>query len=233
MGKTREELAATAKARADVYRLLATVFRAEPTVALVGEFRSEAFSDALADLGFPLDGAFHERPVDEIAEDLAIEYTRLFIGPGHRISPHESVHLDMGRASENMLWSRQTVAVKRFIEATGLQYDDAFSGLPDHISAEFEFMANLAERESRSWQEGDEEDASWFSETEQRFLREHLLAWVPRFCERVIAMAELPFYRRMAETTIAFMDFEQLGLGDQPAPVIAAPCASDQVASPS
>ena len=218
MGNAREELAATAIARANVYRLLATVFRAEPTVALVRELRSVRFSDALTDLGFPLDGAFQERPVDEIVGDLAIEYTRLFIGPGHRISPHESVHLDMGRASENMLWSRQTVAVKRFIEATGLQYDATFSGLPDHISAEFELMANLAERESHSWTEGDEEDASWFSESQQRFLREHLLAWIPRFCEKVITMADLPFYRRMAETTIAFMDFERSGLISDPIP---------------
>jgi hypothetical protein len=36
----------------------------------------------------------------------------------------------------------------------------------------------------------------------------------------------------MAETTIAFMDFERTGQDEQPSPVIAAPCASDRVASP-
>ena len=118
MGIARNELAATAKARANVYGLLASVYRAEPSVALIREIKSPQFSGVFSELGFPLGGAFHNRPSDDLAADLAQEYTRLFVGPGPRISPHESLHVEMGAASENMLWGRQTVAVKRFIEAT-------------------------------------------------------------------------------------------------------------------
>lgn len=214
MGAARNELAALAKARADIYGLLAAVFRAEPTVALIREIKSPAFSSMLSELGFPLGGAFQERPSSDLAADLALEYTRLFIGPGPRISPHESLHVEMGGASENMLWGRKTVAVKRFIEATGLEYDDSFSGLPDHISAEFELMAKLAERESTSWSAGDEQDASWCREAQREFLDEHILAWVPRFCNKVIAVAEHPFYRELAELTVAFLGFEHTDLGN-------------------
>lgn len=216
MGTDRNEFSATATARANVYGLLAAVFRAEPTPAQVREIKSPVFSSMLSDLGFPLGARFKNRPSDDLAEDLALEYTRLFIGPGPRISPHESVHVDLGNASENMLWGRQAVAVKRFIEATGLSYDETFSGLPDHISAEFELMGKLAEREGKSWSEGDEEDASWCRNAQKRFLEEHILAWVPRFCDKVIAVAERPFYRQMAEVTHAFLNFENAELGNRP-----------------
>lgn len=232
MGKAWDELASTARARASVYELLAAVFRAEPSVAMIRELQSPPISHVLADLGFPLGGAFAERPPDILAEELALEFTRLFIGPGPRISPYESLHLDMGSASENMLYGRQTVAVKRFIEATGLRYDDAFSGLPDHISAEFELMGKLAEREGRSWSSGDEEDASWFRDAQRRFLKEHIHAWVPRFCDKVVRMARQPFYRQIAEVTIAFLDFERAGLADPPSSVIATSPAPRRMASP-
>lgn len=216
MDAARNEMAATAMARANIYGLLAAVFRAEPTLALVREIKSPAFSSMLSDLGFPQGGGFHDRPSDDLAADLALEYTRLFIGPGPRISPHESLHVDMGSASENLLYGRRTVAVKRFIEATGLQYHDSFSGLPDHISAEFELMGKLAEREGDSWSRGDAADASWCRETQRSFLEEHILAWVPRFCKKAIAMAEQPFYREMAELTDAYLGFEKAEFADCP-----------------
>ena len=209
MSSARQEFLETAKARANIYGLLAAVFRAEPTVALVQEIMSPAFSGVLSNLGHSLSDSFREDSARDLAADLALEYTRLFIGPGPRISPHGSLHVDLGNASENMLWSRQTVAVKRFIEATGLHYDEEFSGMPDHISAEFEFMAKLAQREAASWAEGDEEDACWCRETQEKFLKEHIQSWVPRFCDKLVALAEKPFYRQIAEVTKVFLGFER------------------------
>jgi anaerobic sulfite reductase subunit A len=215
MNIARQESLETAKARANIYGLLAAVFRAEPTVALVQEIMSPAFSGVLSDLGLSLTDSFRDYSAHDLAADLALEYTRLFIGPGPRISPHGSLHVDLGNASENMLWSRQTVAVKRFIEATGLSYDENFSGMPDHISAEFEFMAKLAQREATSWAEGDEGDAYWCREAQEKFLKEHIQSWVPRFCDKVITMAESPFYRQMAEVTKVFLSFEREEFGCQ------------------
>ena len=124
METARQDKAETAVARSNVYGLLASVFRAEPTVALIRELQSPGFLAAFSVLGLSLGDEFHDTAPDQLAEDLALEYTRLFIGPGPRISPHESLHVELGNISENALWGPQTVEVKRFIEATGLSYDD-------------------------------------------------------------------------------------------------------------
>ena len=121
MGTARNDMTETATARSNVYGLLANVFRAEPTVALIREMQSPGFAAAFSELGLGWGNEFLDASPEQLAEDLALEYTRLFIGPGHRISPHESLHVELGNISENAMWGPQTVEVKRFIEATGLE----------------------------------------------------------------------------------------------------------------
>ena len=212
MGAAREDIAETATARSHVYGLLAGVFRAEPSAALVEHMRSGGFSEALSGLGLTLGDSFHAASSDQLVEDLALEYTRLFIGPGPQLSPHESLHVDSGSPSDTTLWGPQTVEVKRFIEATGLRYEEGFTGLPDHISAELELMQKLAERESRASTEGEEEDAEWCQDVQKRFLEDHLARWVPGFCDKVEDQASSSFYREMASLTKAFLQFEQTTL---------------------
>ena len=72
-------------------------------------------------------------------------------------------------------------------------------------------MQKLAEREAQSRSEGSEDDANWCWGTQKKFLEEHILAWVPRFCAKVIEGAEQPFYREMAEVTRSFLEFENDG----------------------
>ena len=75
-------------------------------------------------------------------------------------------------------------------------------------------MGKLAEREGNSWADGDAADASWCREAQRKFLDEHLLAWVPRFCGKVVAMAGQPFYREMAEFTDAFLELGKAEFAD-------------------
>ncbi len=44
---------------------------------------------------------------------------------------------------------------------------------------------------------------------EKKFLDEHLSKWVPPFCDKVIAQANVPFYREMAGVTKDFLDFDR------------------------
>ncbi len=106
--------------------------------------------------------------------------------------------------------------VKRFIEATGLTLSDTFTGLPDHISAEFELMQRLAQEESRAWREGTEDEARWCLKVQRKFFEEHLLKWVPVFCDKVVGAAEMAFFREMATMTKAFLSFERANLGGDP-----------------
>lgn len=89
----------------------------------------------------------------KLLEDLAIEYSRLFIGPGRHISPHESVHLKE-EGGRGLLWGEAAVKVKKFIEFSGLHYKPEYSGMPGHISVELEFMQIVTQKTGQNWDAG-------------------------------------------------------------------------------
>jgi TorA maturation chaperone TorD len=195
--------------RSNVYGLLATVFRQEITSDLLHQVKDPQFLGVLSDLGLQLANEFFQRPEDELLQDLAVEYSRLFLGPGLHVSPHESVHHQGNGGKGGLLWGESTAEVKKLIESTGLSYDPEYKGLPDHISVELEFMQQLTLREEQAWNEEDEKTALDCLKVEQKFIEEHLCRWVPVFCDKVIEEAELPFYREMAALTKNFIEFEQ------------------------
>lgn len=214
MENPRNEMAEMATARANVYGLLANVFREEPSDILLSQLMAPEFSGAMNTLGLSLDDMSNNRPQDQLLEDLGIEYSRLFFGPGHHISPHESLHVKARFGEENEFWGTSTVAVKKFMEGAGLKVADSFIGMPDHITAEFEFMQRLLENEAGAWCDGNQDLASNIQNIESRFYGEHISQWVSQFCDRVVAATENPFYEKFAEITKAFMEFEEQTLQD-------------------
>jgi TorA maturation chaperone TorD len=208
MTTARKDMAETAASRSNVYGLLAAVFRAEPSAQFLARLKAPEFANVLKSLGLTLGNDFHDTPCEKLAEDLAVEYARLFIGPGPHISPHESVNIEFENPMEATFWGPQTVKVKKFIEAAGLEYDHSFTGMPDHLTAELEFMERLASKEAEAWEELNEEYATNVLKIEQRFLDEHLSRWASRFCEKVIEMSGHPFYLRFAEMMKGFLEFE-------------------------
>jgi len=199
---------AAARHRSNIYGLLATVYRREVTSDFLEQIRDPKFLGALSVLGVEAIDDFLHKPVAELLEDLAVEYSYLFLGPGKHISPYESVHHQREDGQWGKLWEKSTAEVKRFIEATGLDYKDDFKGLPDHISVEFEFMQRLILREEQAWKEAEADKAAACRQVEKRFIEEHLMRWIPSFCEKVMQAAELPFYRAMAALTRSFIEFE-------------------------
>jgi DMSO reductase family type II enzyme chaperone len=197
-----------AKNRSNIYGLLASVYRQEVTSDLIQQIKDPQFLGVLSDLGTEGLDTFLQKPENELLEDLAVEYTRLFLGPGQHVSPHESVHHKRDDGQWGKLWGASTAEVKKFIEATGLDYSDDYKGLPDHIAVELEFMQQLALREEQAWMEPDAVGAAACRNVEKKFIEEHLINWIPDFCEKVIQDAELPFYRSLAELTKNFIEYE-------------------------
>jgi TorA maturation chaperone TorD len=204
----RQAEADTALARSQVYGLLATLFQAEPDAEFLERLRDAQTAQSFAELGFSLGPGFRDLPLGRLVEDLAVEYTQLFVGPGPHLSPHESVHTESGEVRDGELWGRQTVKVKAFVEAAGLSYEDNFHGMPDHISAELEFMGKLTAHEAELWCAGDEENALGSLRIQRRFFDEHLNQWVPRFCQKIIDRHESAFYTKVAELTGAVLSYD-------------------------
>lgn len=132
--------------------------------------------------------------------EVAVEYTRLFRGPVKaEVYPYESMHVD----GEVMGKSALDVA-RRYGEA-GVSVAEEFKDLPDHISAELEFMHYLCGRELDALQRRANDEAAGFRHIRDTFLKDHLGQWVPRFTGLVLQHAAIPFYLAIAEITRQFI----------------------------
>jgi TorA maturation chaperone TorD len=191
--------------RSNLYGFLAAIYREEPTAELLRRIKEPGFGAALAEAGVTLEPDLLDRPEDALIEDLAVEFTRLFIGPGDHVPPNSAVHME-GEGS--VLWGASTGWVKHFIETTGFEYRSDYHDLPDHISVELEFMQELTARESEALKENDGDTLGNLRQTQKEFVRRHMAVWVPVFCDKVMARAELSFFKGMAEVTKEFIRSE-------------------------
>lgn len=203
-----KHMAEIAKHRSNIYALLAAIYHKEVTPALLKQIKEPQFLEVLSELGAKLEDDVLKGSEDKLIEDLAVEYTRLFLGPGKHISPHESVHHERDDGDWGRLWGKSTVEVKKFIEASGLEYKSEYSGLPDHISVELEFMQKVTEREAQAWEGKDKDGAIYCLKIEKKFMDDHLKKWIPIFCDKIIAETESSFYKGMAKLTKKFIEFE-------------------------
>ena len=212
MSEETVNLAATALGRSNLHGFLATVFREELSPEAIRRIRSPEYLEALTDAGVVFDTAFLETPEERLAEDLAVEFTHLFVGPGGHISPHESVQR---KGASGRLMGAETAAVRRFIEEAGFTYDPDFHGIPDHLSVELDFMQELTRLEGEAWESDDRPGAIDLLERQRSFMANHLLQWVFTFCGKVEESAGLPFYAEMARLAAGFMRAEEHDIPDR------------------
>jgi TorA maturation chaperone TorD len=198
-------LAELARARARVWDLLARLYVSEPTAELVEGLRSSSLSGLFQQIDESRTEGVARETGEESLDDLVEDYTALFLGPGPHQSPHESVQTSED-AGKGLLWGQVTVEVKAFMEGAGLVLPEETSLIPDHISVELQFLARLAEAEAASWEEQDFGQAKRRLEWQDRFLEEHVAAWVPGFTRRVGEAAATEFWRAASSATSRFVE---------------------------
>jgi TorA maturation chaperone TorD len=139
-------------------------------------------------------------------EALAVDHARLFVGPFALLAPpYGSVYLD----GERRLMGDSTLDVSACYREVGLEMAAGFSGTPDHIAAELEFMHFLAIRELEALAKGDADLARYFRQKQGTFLQRHLAAWVPVFTQGIEEQAQTPFYQNLAAATRLFVEKEK------------------------
>ncbi|WP_372841673.1 molecular chaperone [Phaeovulum sp.] len=185
--------------RATLLRWLAGVFAKEQTpetLAALGTDASNALLREAADaaglrdeLGGLLALVATRPDVGPFALDLATDYARLFLGAGSRgitVQPYESYHTNPRGA----LFQEATGAMEALLREYGL----AASGTKepaDHVAVELEFLAQL----TADLAEGGEPRAAVLRD---KLLREHVLVWVPGFCNACIERDRQGFYAAAA-----------------------------------
>ena len=196
--------------RADTYTLLSQIYRKEITPEMLNVILSDEILGTLETESTQLKNELTKGSPENTIEELSCEFTRIFIGPGKHLSPYESVNLpkEEGKASINQLWGKSTVDVKKFIEFQGLEFKDGYGGIPDHISIGFEFMAKLIQTEIALRDTDDEDQASLCADAQKYFFDLHIFNWVPGFCNKVIEMSEMDFYKAFADLTLDFLAIE-------------------------
>ena len=204
-----KEKAVCATGRSSLYGFISTLFREEITMEQLQQLKTRAFIKALFEPESGFYDALLDKPEEQLIEDLAVEYARLFLGPDKHISPHESVHHDRDGGDWGTLWGKSTVEVKKFIESAGLEYISEYSGMPDHISVELEFMQQVTSREAQAWESNDSEGALYCLKMEKKFFDDHIIKWIPLFCDKITADAEMIFYREIAMLTKSFIELEK------------------------
>lgn len=205
------ETTVEAAERNNLYGFLAVVFQAEPTAALLRGISKPAFQGALLATNIDLGIGSGCRSEQDLLNELAVEFTRLFVGPGDHVPPYAAVYLGGEGAS---LWGTCTAWVKNYIEAAGFEYRPGYADLPDHISVELEFMRELTGREAKALGERNHADVARLRTLQAEFIDRHLGIWVPSFCDQVISRAKLPFYEGIAIMTKGFVKSEPANILD-------------------
>lgn len=195
-------------ARSQVYKLLAQAYYPPEESLLQGDF-PDRLRSALHVLQPDLcAGELEEienclRSLKEPLE-LAVEYTRLFRGPVKAEAyPYESMYID------GEVMGASTLDVLRRYEEAGVGVSDDFKDLPDHVSAELEFMHYLTARELEAWQRKDQDEAVRFHLLAHSFLNDHLARWVSDFADATLLNATTPFYLGLAGITKGFVYGEE------------------------
>jgi len=194
----------TAQKRSSIYGLLAFLYLREPGGELISIFRKQDMQIALKNTGIDLENYFQCTGFCELQKELEVEYARLFIGPGKHISPYESVWRD----NYGLLWGKATSEVKEFIESLGLTTHHTWTGLVDHVGVELELMKRLTAREKEAREMKDSGKALLCLEKQKEFMEDHILQWVPAFCQKVEEESRVVFYKHVALLTKRFIVYD-------------------------
>lgn len=217
------ELSALATARSRVYGFLGAVYNRMPDDQFAASLSSPEAATFLASLGQAEDDSedmrdgLHlmeayirtskDRPAEELKTELAVERTKLLRGikPGYGPPPpYEGVYAPTAQEAlgQTMMGVRNTYA------EAGVVLPEEIHDQPDFIGFELDFMRHLTEKEAEAWIGNNYEEVLKTTEKEQAFLDEHILRWIPRFCDLMFQEAQLDFYRGVAKLTKGFVQGE-------------------------
>jgi TorA maturation chaperone TorD len=193
------------RARRDCYKLLAACFYQPQKKLFLDENVFEVLGNLLTCV-CPDAALFTGKMATSVMqyndEDLLVEYARLFVGPNELLAPpYGSTYLDEGRK----VMGESTARVMAFYKAEGLSMDEQYQNLPDHITAEMEFMYYLAYHEVKALEKNDRERAVYFLNRQEDFLRTYLDGWVVLFCEKIKEGTENGFFQALADCLSVFM----------------------------
>lgn len=155
-------------------------------------------NDALDD-GFETLTQFVEanrgRDVDDVVEELEVEYTRVFVGPRPPVLPHESYYRD-----DTDYLGQGLADVEASYAAAGWKPPEDYGEENDFVAVELAFLRWVVGRQAT----GAEEAFGY----ERVFLDEHLTTWVDDFVVDVLEETDNDLLRAAALVLQGLVEFE-------------------------
>ena len=161
----------------------------------------------LDELGYSVD--VEDIEDDAFLKQLAIEYSKVYIGPGPHVAPYGSIH-HPDDPKQGRLWGDSTIWVRRFIKEHGLDLGGKkYDGIPDHIGHELELFSLLVEGEASAREQEDPAGAERVVNSQRLFVEKQLGRWVPEFTRKVAEAANLPFYEQASKLACDLIEEEE------------------------
>ncbi len=213
MRETRGPALEILKDRQTSYAFFARLFRQEVTRPLLSELlNNQAWINSPDSAGpgqLTLRNFFlsiQGKELDQIVTALAAEYASLFLSVGRKpVFPYESVYT----SPEHLMMQQARDEVRQEYLREGLNRVESFKEPEDHIALELEFMGYLCQKASDAIAQEDWAVGRAYLTHQQRFLDQHLLNWVPQFCEDTLNAAASDFYKGIAQWMRDFLMVEK------------------------
>lgn len=198
--------------RAAFYTFLARLYQVEVDQPLLDQMHELDLNitadEEDIDEGYKLLGNYLRQRNTDVLTDLAVDYSRVFLGAGivdgKAAFPYESVYT----SPEHLIMQDARDQVLEFYYREGLDKSDSLDYPEDHIGLELEFMAYLCKKTCDSLISSDPSSAKRLLETQKAFLREHLMNWVPDFCADIEKHSQTNFYLALAKITRGLLKME-------------------------
>jgi len=147
---------------------------------------------------------------DDYLEQLDIEFTRLFVGPGQNPAPpYASFYLNGAT-----LMGPEALTVRSFYLDWGMVPLELDRVPDDHISLELAFMGYLCGEANAALIDQDVRQSQALFEAQLEFMHNHLLTWVPHFCSEVISATHEDFFIGLSRLTQTQLEADSNLLAD-------------------
>lgn len=197
-----QDVAALMDSRAQLYGMLARLFREEIDLDTLRELQGMRFpastGNAAVDEGYHQLFEYLRRAWDDSVTELAIDYVSTFIGHGvngySAAYPYESVYTSERR----LLMQEARAEVLATLRENELKRG-TWNEAEDHIALELEFMQRMALRCAEALRDNAEDEAVAYVRTSYEFLENHLMNWVPMLVTDMRLHAKTLFYQGLGQ----------------------------------
>ncbi len=182
------------KTRAFIYAFLSRVYEKPLGKKEIEDLKNNP--DLLEMIGEESREYFVKNDTQTIEDAINVDYSSMFVVNSQ---PVETLVVDS--TGEILVGLQNPVMFFYFEHGYDIDMNKTEILAPDHLSIEFGFMQNLAYRG---------EDKIAF-----KFLKKHLMQWVPPYLIAMRGVAETPFYKDMCDFTIDFLFSEYENLKEE------------------